>query len=912
MFYRLFRVVVWWVLALPVSSAQPGAALHEFDDRIDRFYAAGQNDSFLVYANRKLQRTRSADSLALWAWGRYRIQKIYEPAQALQHIDETLRQAWRSPRTEEEWEPFLWLQARRSRYLLDLGSIWQSVQAYETTRQLAEQHPYPDFEAVEYVYKPLGNNYTRLGDNEKALAVFQKALPLAQAADDPDGLAGLYHNIGITLWNQGDFSASEASYRRGLAMVDISKEKRALLLEGFACTQLDEGQIRLSLQNAEAALRLLPPDEVAQRASTRLIAGVAATRLGQFGRAERFLLGALADARRAEAAPRLIGKIEIASADLYRQRGQAEAALMAANRALSALLPGFQAAKPGDNPAATSFYEENTLFEALQSKAAAALALYQKDQDLHWLQLALNCHDLAYQAETRLREIFQYNSSKLSLQNASRLREQAAMDVARLLYEKTGDPAYAVQAFAIAERSKAALLREALLQNLAQHQTGGNDSQLAQLAALKRSLVYFEKNLLLEPHSTQALQWQQERDNLLTRIRSLERSAPAKTGPREVAPADFGRYESLAADETLVEYFVGEQTVDVFVLSAGQVPQWQRLPYDQDLRDLSQRLMKYFRSSGAMLDDPAGYLQTAFAFWQKMLPAAAARTPRLLVVPDGFLHFIPFEALVTALPGASVSLRSAPYLLRRQTVRYAWSWATLQRQNDWHSTAGKYLLGVAPLFAGGERGLSPLEGAGEWQGFQSRALLGRQATTAAFSAEAGGYRIVHCSTHAFAAADGELPARLELYDQALLLPELYALSLDADLVVLSACQTGLGREEKGEGVMSLARAFGQSGAACVISSLWTVNDRSTSQLFAGFYQNLQAGQSIDAALRTAKLRYLDDPAVGAALQSPYYWAGFVAVGADRVVVEGGMNYWWPVGIVLLLLLLIARALRRRK
>ncbi|MEO6038266.1 MAG: CHAT domain-containing tetratricopeptide repeat protein [Saprospiraceae bacterium] len=888
-----------FALVLP---AQTGKALHEFDDRIDRFNEAGQNDSFLYYANQKLQRLRQADSLALWAWGRYRMQKIYEPAQALRHIDETLRQAWRSPQTEEEWEPFLWLQVRRSRYLLDLGSIWQSVQAYETTRQLAEQHPYPDFEAVEYVYKPLGNNYTRLGDNEKALAVFQKALPLALAADDRDGLAGLYHNIGITLWNQGNFGASEAIYRQGLDLANISKQKQALLLEGFACTQLDEGHAQQSLQNAKAALRLLPPDELAQRASTRLIAGVAATRLGQFDAAERFLLGALADARRAQTAPRQIGKIEIARADLYRLRGQAEAALLAANRALSALLPGFKARNLDDNPVATAFYEENTLFEALQSKAAAALAFYQQSRDLHWLQLALACHDLAYQAETRLREVFQYNSSKMSLQNASRQREQAAMDVARLLYEKTGDPAYARQAFAIAERSKAALLREALLQNLAQRQTTGTDPRLAQLAALKRSLVYFEKNLLLEPQSEQAPQWQQERDGLLAQISALERSIPKSAVPATTpALADFGRYETLAADETLVEYFVGLHTVDVFVLTAGQSPVWQRLPYDQDLKDLTQQLMAYFRTSGAMLDEPAGYLHTAFTFWQKMLPPEAARTTRLLVVPDGFLHFIPFEALVTASPGASTSLRNAPYLLRRQTVGYAWSWATLQRQNDWHSTAGDYLLGVAPQFAGGERGLSPLgQGESEWQGFQSRELLGQQATTAAFSAVAGQYRIVHCSTHAFAEPSSGLPARLELYDQPVLLPELYALSLNADLVVLSACQTGLGEEEKGEGVMSLARAFGQSGAACVISSLWTVNDRSTTRLFADFYRNLHQGQSIGTALRSAKLHYLGDPAVGATLQSPYFWAGFVAVGADRIVAEEShrrrVGIWCLLGI----------------
>ena len=78
----------------------------------------------------------------------------------------------------------------------------------------------------------------------------------------------------------------------------------------------------------------------------------------------------------------------------------------------------------------------------------------------------------------------------------------------------------------------------------------------------------------------------------------------------------------------------------------------------------------------------------------------------------------------------------------------------------------------------------------------------------------------------------QLP-RLELFDQPLFLPSIYALPLQADLVTLSACQTGLGHEQSGEGVMSLARAFAQAGAACVVSSLWSVNDQSTSRLLAG-------------------------------------------------------------------------------
>jgi CHAT domain-containing protein len=124
------------------------------------------------------------------------------------------------------------------------------------------------------------------------------------------------------------------------------------------------------------------------------------------------------------------------------------------------------------------------------------------------------------------------------------------------------------------------------------------------------------------------------------------------------------------------------------------------------------------------------------------------------------------------------------------------------------------------------------------------------------------------------------------------------LSLQADLVVLSACESGLGAEQAGEGVMSLSRAFAQAGAASLVGTLWSVNDRASADLCGKFYQQLAEKQSISAALCTAKRAYLSDNNVPATRQSPYFWAGLVQVGTDRVVApEGGWSWWWVVGIV---------------
>ena len=108
--------------------------------------------------------------------------------------------------------------------------------------------------------------------------------------------------------------------------------------------------------------------------------------------------------------------------------------------------------------------------------------------------------------------------------------------------------------------------------------------------------------------------------------------------------------------------------------------------------------------------------------------------------------------------------------------------------------------------------------------------------------------------------------------------DIYNLKLPAELVVLSACQTGLGQEVRGEGLMGLTRAFLYAGAARVVVSLWSVNDRATADLMAGLYRRmLRDGHRPSAALREAQLEMRKQKR----WQSPYYWAAFVQMGEWR-------------------------------
>jgi CHAT domain-containing protein len=126
--------------------------------------------------------------------------------------------------------------------------------------------------------------------------------------------------------------------------------------------------------------------------------------------------------------------------------------------------------------------------------------------------------------------------------------------------------------------------------------------------------------------------------------------------------------------------------------------------------------------------------------------------------------------------------------------------------------------------------------------------------------------------------------------------EIFDLKLNADMVVLSACQTAIGSLYRGEGIMSLARSFRYAGARTIVASLWNVDDAQTPTLMQFFYENLNHGATKAAALTLAKRQYLSITAHDKA--HPFYWAGFMMIGDEGALKTVSNGIWWVlVGIL---------------
>ena len=169
-----------------------------------------------------------------------------------------------------------------------------------------------------------------------------------------------------------------------------------------------------------------------------------------------------------------------------------------------------------------------------------------------------------------------------------------------------------------------------------------------------------------------------------------------------------------------------------------------------------------------------------------------------------------------------------------------------------------------------------------------------EATKNHFLSESSTSKIIHLATH----ADVSNNPWIAFSDKKLELHELYTYKNNADLVVLSACNTSLGEVAVGEGVLSLARGFFYSGANAVVSSLWEVNDESTSVIMTDFYKNLKEGESKSIALNNAKKAYLNTHSLSE--KSPYYWSSFVLIGnTNSISLSSNMSIY----IVLIIIFL---------
>lgn len=556
-------------------------------------------------------------------------------------------------------------------------------------------------------------------------------------------------------------------------------------------------------------------------------------------------------------------------------------------------------------------HPENTLprdfFRDLcRQYAKTLLGLYHKSADTALLYRAERYLDIA--AETLHRELTEIsvNSSREVFYDLDHPLLEEWLDVRMLLYERTHDPAHAEMAFQIAGQSKAFLLSEAMRRSGLLRYAGVPDSILQAELALQGHILEAEKKLANRSLQSSAqidsmvlktnhelANWRSQYAALLRRIGAQYPNYFRLRFLRNDVPIRELQQRWLAPDQTLLLYSFSEANLYIFVVNRDTFCALKRpleVVLKEDLSRFRECLTGYFvapNPDDALYDHHLeAYVALAQALYQQLIaPVAPLLSGRVLLIPEGALCYLPFEALLTAAPTETANFRTYPFWFREKALSYGLSThyivetaavPTHKPTKNWLGLApfAKMSGPTGPFLALPESGKEVQDIAALLKG---ECWLGPAARLGRFQAEAPHYQCLHLATHSYADDHRGNDSYLAVSntDTPLYAKDLYQFRLAAELVVLSACEAGGGKLLRGEGIIGLVRAFTYAGAKSIVASLWVANDQSTAKLMLAFYRALQQGQPKDIALQKARTRLLDWEGAEA---HPFFWAGFRAYG----------------------------------
>jgi CHAT domain-containing protein/Tfp pilus assembly protein PilF len=409
-----------------------------------------------------------------------------------------------------------------------------------------------------------------------------------------------------------------------------------------------------------------------------------------------------------------------------------------------------------------------------------------------------------------------------------------------------------------------------------------------------------------------------ERDEIAAEVR---KASPRLAALREPQPLDLAAARKVLDSGTLaLSYSVGKDQTALFAVTREGGLRVKILPIGEvQLRRDVEEFLKRVRSQEA----PVDLARSLYGALIGPVADLVERSERVLILPDGPLHRLPFGALVRDKGGREQFLTEWKPLHSALSLTV---YGTLRASEDEPSKAATTVVAFGdPRFSkdiatSGETGALIIRSPGlrsfDWAPLPysrreveriaeiypgARLYLGENATEERAKAVAGEVRVLHFSTHGYLDDRTPLDSALVLTipeglppgrDNGLLqVWEIFeSVRLDADLVVLSACESALGRELSGEGLIGLTRAFQYAGARSVVATLWDVADQTTAELMARFHRHLAAGLSKDKALRAAQIELMREPVritlaskqtIETDASAPYFWAAFQLFGDWR-------------------------------
>lgn len=557
---------------------------------------------------------------------------------------------------------------------------------------------------------------------------------------------------------------------------------------------------------------------------------------------------------------------------------------------------------------ATRILSRIDFIDILHSKARMLESLYQQDGKAFFLEEALEVYFSISFLSDQIRQDYQTEESKLFLNKTIHRFYEDALSISYELFQITQDSKYIEYAFYFSEKSKAIALLEELLLKEAEGVFSIPAPLKEKFYQLRSEINYYTKLLdqapagekdtgRVEIWNSRLLKARRDYGELNEDIAQKYPNYHHLIQPQIITVPQLQK-ELLHPKQLFIEYFVGEKKGYVFVIGKNKISflKLQRIDVlESRITDLLQNLKMF----GKTTDFP----ENAHLLFQQLIRplSVTEEITHLVIVPDGALAFLPFEVLISN-AGVVSKPKSLSFLLKIYNINYAYSGTVLntQRKSELKRSS---ILAVAPVFENDpDKYLKCSQNEVKtFESFQSKTLLRQAASKNNFFSYWNKYEILHIASHATSSDTLLKQPAIDFWDGQLYLTDLYTFNTYPHLVVLSACETNVGELRAGEGVLSLARGFAFSGTPSLVTTLWKVNDKSTSTIIEAFYGFLEIGYTKDEALRAAKLQYIQHCTDSKA--APYYWASLLQLGDARPIKLRKKLFITPYIVISLLLLI---------
>ncbi len=775
-------------------------------------------------------------------------------------------------------------------------SLQKAIDSYEKAKHLYFSENLSNYDIIEFCLKPLGNLYIKTQALSEAENTIKHYILFAKKTGQTrQEIAGIL-NLSVLYYNRGEFEKSKT-----ILLQALEKEPSNQDLKLNLATAL------FALDEKEEAKNIL--NQVLSRSSSS-VHGYQLLAQGYLS--DKDYNNAISSLQKAmkliqntsETNVREIAKIQLSLAETYLSAGQISKSLSELQKIYTQLIPSYREGQ--QMPTEQQLYAETTLMDALDLQANI---LSSENEPIQ----ALQAFDLASQVNDFLFAQLYIQDSKLVAQQNVKRRSERMMELFYQQYQRTKDREWIERAIDLDGKTKGRVVSDAVYLKNTLNSQGGNISKKfldlqKELSFLgneiqkqaQRNTLDLEKLTSLQKSYSQTLTEQR----LLYDDLQLQRS---KT-PQSVKSLDAFKEKARRLGQILVSYFMGSENVYQIVISEENVAFYKLTDTKEAYERFRQAIRVYnrfFESPAIINNDIPAFTKASYTLYEKLnLPDSK----NLIIVPDGILSFVPFQTLIVETTD-SREFSQMPFLIFNSSISYFLSLNGYLKEAEFEEKQS--VLGVFPVFRDTpeELNYSVYEADAIKKLFRSKILMESEATSELFLRESDNYSILHISTHALGGTFTN-EASIQFYDRTLNIEELYGLHLSADLVVLSACDTGIGKVIKGEGALSLARAFQYAGAENVLFSLWQVNDKSTAQLMTYYYKNLKKTRSRDFAIHRAGLDYLQDTTIDNTRKSPYYWGAFVYYGTSDLPQESGNVFWYLIGGIILIALLFLFAFKR--